>query len=138
MSVIQSQLLRFGSLLQTPTIQSMPTHVFNTEWISELSKRKTIFSYATSVTETHVLGVDTVEVFGLDGVTWIHREHLGNHSVVALDAQDNPIATVDLSLDSHLVPNLNTTILKNDVWLVIPQRGLLHLEVPLSNVLEQE
>ena len=138
LSVMHSQKFTLGVWLQTSSLQSLSLPFSNGQHASDFLKLGDVLQYADTIKSTHILGVDVLAVENQDGVKWIHRKHQDNHSIVVLNEKNDPIGTVDLFAETRIIQNLNTSTVNNDVWLVIPQRGLMHLEVPLSNVIEQE
>ena len=136
MSAIPFQQFNLGEWLHTPSLQSLSQKLSNDRDGFDLMKLKDVVQYAEIVSSEYILGVDVVNIEQLERSTWIHREHDDNHSIVVLDTQHNPLGTVDLSAPSRIVKGLSTSGTNNDVWLVMPQRGCMHLEIPSSNLIE--
>lgn len=136
LSAIPFKQFTLGAWLQTPSLESLSQKLLNDRYAFDETKLKDVVQYADRIGSEYILGVDVVSVAQQEGVTWVHREHDDNHSVVVLDTQSDPVGAVDLSASSRIVEGLSTSAANNDVWLVMPQRGCMHLEIPLSTVIE--
>ncbi len=140
-----------GALLLT---ESKILTIQNREIVREQPLSDTLSS-AKGLSETHLLGPFVPDALSAQGVTWVHRQHRGRHSFVALLDKSSQslvsggitskqakspaaIEVVELVDEMDSIKGIKGIRLfkvgnSSSVWVLIPNQGLLHLSPNLSN-----
>jgi hypothetical protein len=114
---------------------------FKTEssWSNDESREKS--SDTALLNDTTALGDGVLDVHLSEGTTWVLRQQnlkgaFGDYALVALDKEYQPVATLTSTVRPKFIVDTSSmdskSISGQDLWLVIPEHGLMHLHLSQS------